>query len=138
MLLSVISRLWCDDFLSKGTGPAKSSFLNCFPLHLGRVDPFHICQRQLPLAFPCIYITATTPVAATNTRSHTLIIALDSPPLAQCGLGPAESVCHTSRKWKCNKFKSAGSHCHFSPRHCLITRTFLKQIFPNCLDSCSN
>lgn len=76
--------------MSMGTGYAQSSFLNCFPLHLGHVDPFHNCQHQLPMAFPCIYITATIPVAATNTRTHTFIIALDSLPLSQCGPGPAE------------------------------------------------
>lgn len=116
--------------MSMGTGSAQPSFLSCFPLHLGRADPFHICQRQLPMAFRCIYITATTPVAATSTRTHTLIIALDSPPLSQRGPGPAESDCHTRREWKCSKFESAGSHCHFSPRLRLITHTFLKQIFP--------
>ncbi|KAL7394392.1 hypothetical protein ABVT39_025286 [Epinephelus coioides] len=57
------------------------------------------------MAFPCIYITATTPVAGTNTRTHTFIIALNTPPLSQCGPGPGESVCHTSRKWKCSKFR---------------------------------
>lgn len=82
-----------------GTGPAQSSLLNCFPSHLGHVDPFHICQRQLPMAFPCVSITATTPVAATNTRTHTSIIALDPPPFVPAWPGPSpESVCHTSRE----------------------------------------
>lgn len=62
ILLSVISSLWCVDLLSMGSGSAQSSSLNCIPSHLGHLDPFHICQRQLSMAYPCISITATTPL----------------------------------------------------------------------------
>lgn len=48
--MSVLSRPWSVDFLSMGTGSAQSSFLNCFPLHLGRVDPVSVNYPWLSLA----------------------------------------------------------------------------------------
>lgn len=50
ILMSVLSRPWSVDFLSMGTGSAQSSFLNCFPLHLGRVDPVSVNYPWLSLA----------------------------------------------------------------------------------------
>lgn len=130
ILPSVVIEMWRADSSSKGNGSTQSSSFQFFPFASWVVcSPFNICQRQLSMAFPCICITATTLVAATNTH----------PPAVKCSALPAQSsVCHTSRKWKCSEFESAGSHCHFSPLLRPITRTFLKQIFSNSLNSCSN
>lgn len=120
-----------------GTGYAQSSFLNCFSLHLGHGDPFLICQRQLPIAFlmstyhhyPCHCYKHTNPHFYNCSWSSAVI------PLWP-GASRWVAATQVARGSAASKF--AGSHYHFSPRLCLITRTFLKLFFPNCLDSCSN
>lgn len=95
-----------------GTGSAQSSFLDCFPLHLGHGDPFLICQRQLPMAFP----TSTYHHYPCHCSEHT------NPHFYNCsGLsavippwpGPSRwgSATQVARGSTASKF--AGSHCHF-------------------------
>ena len=87
-----------------GSGSAQSSLLNCFSLHLGHVVPFHNCQHQLPMAFPCIYITTT--ISATNTCAPTLLKLLSI--LHRCpsvAWAQQKSICHTSRKWKLQQIR---------------------------------
>lgn len=85
----------------------------------------------------CLH-TTTTPITATKHTNPHFYNCSRSSAVIPLWPGASRWVAATQVARGSAAPTFAGSHYGFWPRLCLITRTFLKLIFPNCRDSCSN
>lgn len=126
MLLWIVpGQLQCVDVMSVGTGPlTQHSSVVSF-----RSSDVETPSSSVNVNYPwlSLHLHTATPVTAANTQSHTFLIAV----LVIVSI-PHQALVEAQH------LTLLDLHGHFSARLRLNTRTFLKQIFPNCLDSWSN